>query len=137
MILLTLFWQSLWTGGCPLDDTHLWAALRYVELNPVRAGKVESAEGWKWSSAAAHCAAGEPDPMLEMERWKKRWTAAEWRQFLAMDSPAEARAIRESTHTGCALGSADFVARLEKLTLRPLAPQKGGRPRSPPRTPHR
>jgi hypothetical protein len=69
--------------------------------------------------------------MLEMERWKKRWTAAEWRQFLATDSPGEARAIRESTHTGRPLGSADFVARLEKLTLRPLAPKKGGRPKKP------
>ncbi len=33
----------VWQGrfySCPLDDPHLWAALRYVELNPVRAGMV-------------------------------------------------------------------------------------------------
>jgi hypothetical protein len=66
-----------------------------------------------------------------MGRWEKRWPASEWREFLRADSPAEAIALRESTHTGRPLGSAQFVAQLEKLTLRPLAPQKGGRPRKP------
>jgi len=31
----------LWQGrffSCPLDEEHLWAAVRYVERNPVRAG---------------------------------------------------------------------------------------------------
>jgi len=26
--------------SCPLDTDHLWATLRYTELNPVRAGMV-------------------------------------------------------------------------------------------------
>ncbi len=37
-----------WQGrfySCPLDDLHLWQALRYVELNPVRAGMVNQANG--------------------------------------------------------------------------------------------
>ena len=36
----------VWQGrfySCPLDETHLWAAVRYVERNPVRAGMVENA----------------------------------------------------------------------------------------------
>ena len=39
---------------CPLDERHRWEALRYVELNPVRAGLVGRATDWPWSSAAAH-----------------------------------------------------------------------------------
>ena len=52
-------WSStghVWQGrfySCPLDDSHLWAALRYVELNPVRAGMVSAAQQWPWSSAPA------------------------------------------------------------------------------------
>src|SRR5205085_8821132 len=48
----------LWQGraySCVLDEAHLWAAVRYVELNPVRAGMVRFAEDYPWSSAAAHC----------------------------------------------------------------------------------
>src|SRR3954449_7601257 len=40
----------VWQGrfySCPLDESHLWAALRYVELNPVRAKMVASAELWR------------------------------------------------------------------------------------------
>jgi len=37
----------LWQGrflSCPLDEDHLWAAIRYVERNPVRARLVRKAE---------------------------------------------------------------------------------------------
>ncbi len=125
----------VWQGrfySCPLDEPHLWAALRYVELNAVRAGMVATAELWRWSSAAVHCGVREPDAILEMERWGKRWSATEWGQFLAdAESAGEVTALRHSTHTGRPLGSADFVAALERLTSRPLAPRKGGRPKKP------
>jgi putative transposase len=121
----------VWQGrfySCPLDDAHLWAALRYVELNPVRAGMVSVAEQWQWSSAAAHCNPGASDKMLETQRWQQRWTAAEWMQYLAArESSTDVSALRQCTHTGRPLGTTEFVARLEQETLRPLAARKGGR----------
>jgi putative transposase len=125
----------VWQGrfySCPLDDSHLWEALRYTELNPLRAGLVAAAELWRWSSAAAHCGMVTPDAMLEMQPWRKRWTAAEWAQFLlAGEASTDLIALRQCTHTGRPLGTADFVAALERSTLRLLAPQKGGRPKNP------
>jgi hypothetical protein len=55
-----------WLGrycSCPLDQVHLWEALRYTELNPVCACLATEAHAWRWSSAAAHCGAevGERD----------------------------------------------------------------------------
>jgi putative transposase len=125
----------VWQGrfySCPLDDSHLWVALRYVELNPVRAGMVSAAEQWRWSSAPAHCLPEAPHGMLEMERWQERWTVAEWNQYLAArEASADVGALRQCTHTGRPLGAAEFVAQLERTTLRPLAPRKGGRPKKP------
>lgn len=125
----------VWQGrfySCPLDESHLWTALRYVELNPVRAGMVATPEQWRWSSAATHCGLTNPDPLLEMGRWRKRWRAAEWGRFIAdAESAADVNRLRHSTHTGRPLGSPDFVAGLEELTSRPLAPRKGGRPKKP------
>lgn len=40
----------------PMDDAHLMAAVRYVELNPAAAGMVARAEDWAWSSARSHLA---------------------------------------------------------------------------------
>ncbi len=50
-----------------LSQEHLWNAVRYVELNPVRAGLVERAEDYPWSSAKAHCR-GDVDPILCPQR---------------------------------------------------------------------
>ena len=125
----------VWQGrfySCPLDEKHLWEALRYVELNPVRAGMVGTAERWPWSSAAAHCGVSSPDPALEMERWRQRWSAPEWSSFLAeVESAAELAALRCFTHTGRPFGSAAFVADLEAAMSRTLAPRKRGRRKEP------
>ncbi len=46
-------WQNRF-HSCPLDAAHTWAALRYVDRNPVRARLVRRAWRYEWSSAAAH-----------------------------------------------------------------------------------
>jgi putative transposase len=122
----------VWQGryySCPLDRPHLWAALRYTELNPVRAAMVEDPAAFGWSSAAAHCGRGRPDSALEMRAWQEDWNPAEWREYLGAASGAEeSEAIRGSTHTGRPLGAPDFVAALEKALGRSLKARKGGRP---------
>jgi putative transposase len=118
--------------SCPLDQTQLWEALRYTELNPVRARMVLSPLEFRWSSAAVHCGQAESE-WLDRKLWNQCWTAAEWRDYLAAEiSEAELEGIRENTHTGRPLGSAEFIGKLERETGRPLAPQKGGRPRNTP-----
>lgn len=122
----------VWQGrfySCPLDNQHLWIALRYAELNPVRAGLVHHAESWPWSSATAHCGSLGADSFLDMEMWRHRWSTESWKEYLAAgETEAEIAAIRRCTHTGRPLGASDFVHSLEATTKRCLAPQKGGRP---------
>ena len=43
------FWQGRF-GCVAMDEPHLGAALRYVALNPVRAGLMARAMDWPWSS---------------------------------------------------------------------------------------
>lgn len=48
-------WRGyLWQGrfaSYPMDDRYLYEAIRYIELNPVRAGMVQTPEAYPWSSA--------------------------------------------------------------------------------------
>ncbi len=122
----------VWQGryySCPLDQKHLWEALRYTELNPVRAGLVAEAEGWNWSSAAVHCGTREAEDWMSIKEWTERWSTSSWREYLrAVGSEAEIAAVRQSTHTGRPLGTEEFVHELEKATKRALTPRKGGRP---------
>ena len=112
-----------------LDETHLLAAVRYVENNPVRAGLCAHAEDWPWSSARAHLR-GEDDglarvaPMLAV--------VANWPEYLseAMDQSL-AEKIHAHTRTGRPLGEEAFVSELEARLERRLRPQKRGpKPRS-------
>ncbi len=130
----------VWQGrfySCPMDPGHLWTALRYVELNPVRAGMAAEAAAWPWSSAGAHCGTVDPDACLEMSTWRQNWSADAWRKFLAEgETAAELRAIRRSTRTGRPLGPPEFTRTLEELVQRRLTPRPRGRPRKTPQEVH-
>jgi len=82
-----------------LDESHLWAAVAYVERNPVRAGMVERAEQHPWSSAAARCGQ-RSDPLLAAD-WPPGGVQIDWSAWLAREQPAEElQAIRGRTMTG-------------------------------------
>ena len=90
-------WQNR-CYSCLLDERHAWAALRYVELNPVRAGLEERAIDWPLSSAAAHVTGIEPTGILEDAGWESGWKRGEWRDMLEQgvaDEPLIER-IREA-----------------------------------------
>jgi putative transposase len=121
-------WRGyLWRGrfaSCPMDERHLMACARYVELNPVRAKLVRRARDWPWSSARAHLA-GEDDGLVRARQLLA--LALDWAGFLSEGlDDAERDAIRAGERTGRPLGSTRFVARLEKRLGRVLARQKPG-----------
>jgi REP-associated tyrosine transposase len=49
------------------QDSHAREALRYIALNPVRAGLVAVPEAWPWSSFAATVGLARPLPFLRTE----------------------------------------------------------------------
>jgi putative transposase len=108
-----------------LDESHLWAAVRYVELNPVRAGFVQAATDYEWSSTRAH--AGKfRDPVLDPER-PFPGAVADWSAWISDELEAETiKRIRRNTATGRPTGRSEFVAELERLLGRPLRARKRG-----------
>jgi putative transposase len=114
---------QLWQGrfaSFVMDERHLLACARYVDLNPVRAGLVERASDWPWSSARAHL--GSPaDPLTDCGPLLERWP--DWRSILeGGDDQRSLEAIRERERSGRPLGSKAFLARLAKATGRKLTP---------------
>jgi len=120
-------WQSRYYS-CPVDPARLGSVMRYVERNPVRAGLVEQAESYPWSSAAAHLGASDPRNLLALADWSQCWTAQQWGDILR-DGADEAASIRDATYGGRPFGSEAFVARLEKYLERRLTRGAPGRPR--------
>jgi len=117
-------WQAR-PYSCALDDAHLWAAIRYVELNPVRAGMVYRAEQYRWSSAPAHCGLVEA-PLLDTV-WRSPAEIQDWKRWLAFENADDInQRIRQRTHTGRPCGDGAFVRLAEQLTGRCLFPKKPG-----------
>jgi putative transposase len=110
-----------------METNHLWNAVRYVELNPVRARMVVRAEHYAWSSAAAHCGLRE-DPLLSAD-CPLQGVIDNWSEWLgAGQSEHELKQFREHAAKEKALGSVEFVRKLEAETGRKLLPRKVGRP---------
>ena len=110
--------------SCPLDDAHFWAAVRYVERNPVRAGLVGRAELYPWSSAAAHCDL-HPDPIIS-GAMPPHPDFHSWSAWLSdPDDERMIAAIRRGTRGGYAVGDDAFFARLDCAPR----PSPRGRPR--------
>jgi putative transposase len=124
-------WQNRFFS-CPLDAAHLAEALRYADLNPVRAGLVALAWEWPWSSAQAHCDPGAMDAALHPQ-WTRHcggWDHGEWRNVLAGGMPERAEAaVRNATAVGAPLGLPEFITQLEKQAKRRLRVFPRGRPR--------
>ena len=122
-------WQSRFYS-CPLSGDAVWTVLRYIELNPVRAHLVPSAEHSPWSSAAIHCGSRSSPSLLSLTEWQSLWTPDRWRSVLAHGpDERELEGIRHATQHGLPFGNQEFISDLERRCGRPLAVRSVGRPR--------
>ena len=117
-------WQGRF-GSVAMDEAHLFNALRYVSLNPVRARLVRKAADWRWSSVAAHLA-GKDDAVVTVAPALER--VGDFAAFLSeeVDEQAAYSALRKAESIGRPIGSPDWIAELERRTGRTLAPGKRG-----------
>ena len=128
-------WKGhVWQGrffSSPLDEAYLWAAMRYVERNPVRAKMIRKAENYRWSSAAAHCRVREDEVLTKKPSWRKQFEAiGDWSAWLAEgDAPEQLEIMRRHTEKGLPCGSEKFIRKLETLAGRALHYRPQGRPR--------
>ena len=118
-------WQGRF-GSVAMDETHLFAAIRYVSLNPVRARLAAQARDWPWSSVRAHLA-GRDDGVVKIGPVLER--IEDFAAFLGrpFDEEAAYAALRRSETIGRPLGSDDWIERLEREHARKLAPGRRGR----------
>ncbi len=122
-------WRGhLWQGRFSsfiMDEKHLLACAKYIELNPVRASLVKSPYDWKWSSARYHLD-GEDDILVKTEPLLKI-IQTPWKSYLNDDvQNDEIELFRKHESTGRPLGSLPFIETLEQLLDRNLKPQKPG-----------
>lgn len=83
-------WRGyLWQGrfkSYPMDEHYLFAAVRYVERNPVRANLVGNAEAYRWSSAKSRILDIKDDLLDDFFLLNE---IGDWRVYLASSDKSE------------------------------------------------
>jgi putative transposase len=119
-------WQQRFYAST-LGPDHLWNAVRYVERNPVRAGIVDRAENYPWSSAPFHCGLRSEDSVIAGTS-PLIGAVPDWSAWLNIEEQAdEFTFLRRNTNTNRPTASREFQEMLERVCGRRILPRKRGR----------
>jgi putative transposase len=117
-------WQGRYRSFPIQEDDHLLTVHRYIERNPVRAGLVERAEDWLWSSAAAR---RENQPVLDPGPVPR---PVQWLRYVNQaQTEAEVERLRECLRRRRPFGDEAWTVK----TARRMDLQASLRPRGRPR----
>ena len=127
-------WEGRYRSTVLQARAHLLACMAYMDLNPVRAGLVEQASDYAWSSYGIY-AGLRTDFQLSVPAlvWALGNTPfareSAYRDLVQRGVSAELVALlTDSVLHGWAVGDSDFVARMQQETSRRLVRAKPGRP---------
>lgn len=125
-------WEGRYKAAIVDDERYLLTCMRYVELNPVRAGMVVDPRAYRWSSHRAN-ALGENDdlvrahPTYQLLGCAPKERQAGYRELFGPSVPdQEIEIIRDATQNGWALGDTKFRQRISASGRRPARLPRGG-----------
>ena len=128
-------WEGRYKSSLIDSEVYLLVCMRYIELNPVRAGMVPHPGDYRWSSYGSN-AYGNPNALISPhplytrlgnDPEPRRYAYRElFRHLLDNDL---LHSIREALNQELVLGREDFKDRIEQMTARQTRPGQSGRPR--------
>ena len=129
---------TLWEGrhkGCIIDsEQYLFACMRYIEMNPVRACMVKRPADYRWSSYAANAVGKHDKVVTPHSLYSELAINTEQRlcvyrdmfkQLIDSDNMDD---IRATVQTGTPLGNAQFREQIEETLGRQVGQARRGRP---------
>jgi len=125
-------WEGRYRAALLDSDAYLLSCMRYIELNPVRAGMVSAPGAYRWSSYRCN-ALGEPDGLVKVhDLYRQLGSSADSRQQAyrtlfedVLDEDA-LLSIREATNKAWVLGNDRFRFVIEDLIRRQSSPRARG-----------
>ncbi len=108
-------WKGyLWEGRFKsyfMDNSYVFCAIRYVEMNPVRGRMVDAPEKYPWSSAKSHIE-NKKSPLLSPFKLKEE--ISDWRSYLLSAPENETDILRQRVQSNHPLGTPEFISDVEK-----------------------
>ena len=127
-------WEGRHKGNIIESEAYFLSCMRYIEMNPVRAGMVDHPGKYRWSSYASN-ALGVDNSIIQLhEQYLALGTTPENRQaayrglFAIKTDANELDMIRASLYSGTPLGNECFKKQIEVMTGCKVGIIKPGRP---------
>ena len=127
-------WEGRHRSSLVQTERYLLTCMRYIELNPVRAGLVERPEAYRWSSYGCN-AWGDPGWLQRHERYMLLGTSREERcaayreLFREHLDGQDIHLIRQAAHYCQPIGDDHFRQQIEQRYGMLLGQMRSGRPR--------
>lgn len=127
-------WESRYKSSLVDEQAYLLACIRYIELNPVRAGMVARPEEHIWSSYRARVGLGscswlDPVPGLESIKRDEETMAESYAQYVRSAIPdGEWDLIQTAASRNQLTGDERFVEQITRITGRRIEHRGRGRP---------
>ncbi|RYG14234.1 MAG: transposase [Burkholderiales bacterium] len=127
-------WEGRYRSTLIQTERYLLACMAYIDLNPVRAGLVMEPRDYPWSSHGHYIGLRNdklitPHPLVwELGNTPFAREAAYADLVRAGITAEQQNDMTQSVLSGWALGEAEFVADLQKLTARRVSKTQAGRP---------
>jgi putative transposase len=127
-------WESKYKSSVVQSDEYLLACLRYIELNPVRAGIKEHPEEYLWSSYIPRMGGDRKewldiDPMFLSLGETETIRRENYLKFIGENVPSgESEFIRTALKRGQLTGNSRFIDAIEYIVGRRIERRGQGRP---------
>lgn len=128
-------WEGRYKASLVDSEPYLLTCMRYIEMNPIRAGMVDSPGEYRWSSYAKN-ALGKTDKLITPHPLYSSLGATDSEREYAYRElfrhhfkDSQIREIRETLSQELVLGGNDFKDQIEHMLKRQTRPGKPGRPR--------
>lgn len=128
-------WEGRYRATVVDAEPYMLECMRYIELNPVRAGMVKHPADFSWSSFRANALGVHDALVTRHELYLRMGRDSDERRLVYGDlfkssaAPETLSRIRDCTNKGWALGGEEFGSKVEALANRRVAPLPKGRPK--------
>ncbi len=127
-------WEGRYKSTVVQPERYLLACMAYIDLNPVRAGVVAQTQDYPWSSCCHYTGVRVDKVITAHPLWWQLGNTPFAREAAyaalvqAGINGAQQQGLTDATSGGWALGDDEFVAELQKKTLRRVSKGVAGRP---------
>lgn len=129
-------WEGRYKSSLVQDEVYLLSCMRHIELNPVRANMVKSANEYRWSSYHFNALGQEDELITEQSVYLSLGTDKQMRNnaykklFKTHLSDEETNEIRAAWQTGTPLVTEQFKQQIERALGARIGYAKRGRPKN-------